>query len=138
MSNDRAVTERDLRAPDFISGSPEDYEFRDDGKIVRKDRWENGIRRIASTFDVSGGFEIDDLVRWVRDLVSAREAAREINFCLLIDELIRSWQPREDDTPEIRFRRINARSALEAAIGKLLASTAADLPTGEPLQEAKE
>lgn len=66
----REVTERDFRRSEFYDADPKDYEFRDDGKIVRKDRWETGIRRIASAleFNVRGGFEIDDVVQKVKDL----------------------------------------------------------------------
>lgn len=66
----RAVTERDFRAPEFINADPADYEFRADGKIVRKDRWENGIRRIAGHIGWSRReFEIDDLVAEVEKLI---------------------------------------------------------------------
>ena len=36
----REVTEADFRMPEFKDAEPKDYEFRADGKIVRKDRWE--------------------------------------------------------------------------------------------------
>ena len=39
----RMVTEEDFRMPEFRGAKVEDYEFRKDGKIVRKDRWERGI-----------------------------------------------------------------------------------------------
>ncbi|MEG0969430.1 MAG: hypothetical protein RSG92_29145, partial [Pseudomonas sp.] len=44
--SDMKVTERDFRMPEFRDAKPEDYEFRGDGKIVRKDRWETGIYSI--------------------------------------------------------------------------------------------
>lgn len=43
----RQVTERDFRMPEFRNADPNDYEFRDDGVLVRKDRWEMGVVRIA-------------------------------------------------------------------------------------------
>ena len=59
----RVVTERDFRMPEFYDADPKDYEFRGDGKIVRKDRWENGIRRIRRILgDERHEFEIDDIV----------------------------------------------------------------------------
>jgi hypothetical protein len=60
----REVTERDLRMPEFRDAKVEDLEFRRDGKIVRKDRWETGMHRIASALGFSSreGFEIDDVV----------------------------------------------------------------------------
>ncbi len=65
----RNVTEVDLRAPEFREGSPEDYEFRADGEIVRKDRWEKGIRDIVSALGMSRDkFEINDIVRLVKAL----------------------------------------------------------------------
>lgn len=74
MSGKREVAERDLRAPEFAEGSPEDYEFRADGKIVRKDRWERGIRRIVSILDMArSDFEIDDVVEKVRQLKESSE-----------------------------------------------------------------
>lgn len=64
------VTERDLRLPEFRDSNPDDLEFRPDGKIVRKDRWEVGMRHIAEIlgFDAREGFEIEDVIRGVREL----------------------------------------------------------------------
>lgn len=68
----RNVTERDIRMPEFRDAKLEDLEFRDDGKIVRKDRWETGIRRIRSLLgDHRREFEIDDVVSAVKALVEA-------------------------------------------------------------------
>lgn len=61
----RAVTERDFRMPEFVHAKVEDYEFRDDGKVVRKDRWEMGIRRIASILRLGREWEISDVVKAV-------------------------------------------------------------------------
>ncbi len=67
----RAVTERDFRRPEFTDADPKDYEFRSDGKIVRKDRWETGIHRIRSALgDDRREFEIDEIVRAVEALVA--------------------------------------------------------------------
>lgn len=66
----RMVTERDLRQPEFRDAKLEDLEFRADGAIVRKYRWETGIRRIVSILGMSrSDFEIDDVVSKVRALV---------------------------------------------------------------------
>ena len=61
----RAVTEQDFRKPEFAMADPKDYEFRGDGKIVRKDRWEVAVRSIASTTGMlrNREFEIEDVVR---------------------------------------------------------------------------
>lgn len=72
------VTERDFRMPEFRDADPKDYEFRSDGKIVRKDRWEMGIRRIRSILgDTRREFEIDDIVMAVRAIVGTIEAPSE-------------------------------------------------------------
>lgn len=64
------IREHDLRHPDFARGEPDDYEFRDDGKIVRKDRWETGIRRIAGALGMSRqSWEISEVVEAVEALV---------------------------------------------------------------------
>lgn len=69
----REVTELDLRAPEFQHPDlkPSMFEFRDDGKIVRKDRWETGMHRIASAlgFCPRKGFEIPDVIAKVKELV---------------------------------------------------------------------
>lgn len=67
----REVTERDFRMPEFRDADPKDYEFREDGKVVRKDRWEMGIRRIRSALgDQRREFEIEDIVSAVKALVA--------------------------------------------------------------------
>ncbi|ENO98640.1 MAG: hypothetical protein QMB75_08855 [Thauera sp.] len=69
----RQVTERDFRMPEFRDADPDDYEFREDGKIVRKDRWEMGIRRIRTALgDTRREFEIDDVIQAVKALVAAQ------------------------------------------------------------------
>lgn len=67
----REVTEIDFRMPEFRDAKPEDYEFRADKKIVRKDRWETGIHRIRDRLgDRRREFEIDDIVKAVEALVA--------------------------------------------------------------------
>lgn len=63
----REVTEKDFRRPEFRDADPADYEFRDDGAIVRKDRWERGIYSIVSIVGASRRqFEIDEIVAEVQ------------------------------------------------------------------------
>ena len=70
----REVTERDFRMPQFRDADPADYEFRGDGKIVRKDRWETGIHSIRYALgDRRREFEIDDLVMAVKAIVGTIE-----------------------------------------------------------------
>lgn len=65
----REVTERDLRAPQFREGGPEEYEFRSDGKIVRKDRFKRGMQDIAAIlFGGSYDYEIPEVVAAVHKL----------------------------------------------------------------------
>lgn len=65
----RPVTERDFRRPEFLDAKPEDYEFRADGALVRKDRWERGIYSIVSILGINvRNFEIDEVVAKVREL----------------------------------------------------------------------
>ena len=80
---ERQVTERDFRQPEFYHAKPEDYEFRKDGKIVRKDRWETGIRKIVGILEMSrGDFEIEDVVKAVRDREEAwRHANKLCHIC---------------------------------------------------------
>lgn len=64
------VTEQDFRMPEFRDKDPADYEFRGDGKVVRKDRWETAVNSIRYALgDRRREFEIDDIVNAVRALV---------------------------------------------------------------------
>jgi hypothetical protein len=77
------ITERDFRKPEFRDAKPEDYERRDDGAIVRKDRWEKACYRIASLIGASArdGFECDLLVFSVEHLIEqARKAGIEPHY----------------------------------------------------------
>lgn len=70
----REVTERDFRAPEFRDARVDDYEFRDDGKIVRKDRWEMGIQRIRELVGLNvREFEIPEVIDAVRRLVADKD-----------------------------------------------------------------
>jgi hypothetical protein len=74
MTNpNRPVTEVDFRMPEFRNAKPEDYEFRDDGKVVRKDRFKTGMYSVAYEmgFSSRNGFEIDDVVEAVRKMAEA-------------------------------------------------------------------
>ncbi len=63
----RQVTERDLRRPGMEDSKPEEFEFREDGELVRKDRWQQGIRRIAAALRTSRNFDINDIVGRVEE-----------------------------------------------------------------------
>lgn len=70
MTQRRPVTERDLRRPEFADCEPEDLEWRSDGTLARKDRWEQGIRQIVGILgmDPRKGFEVSKVVDEVRKL----------------------------------------------------------------------
>lgn len=71
----RVVTERDFRLPEFRDANVEDYEFRDDGKVVRKDRWERGLRDVASKLGwARRPYEIEEVVAAVGQLVTEQES----------------------------------------------------------------
>lgn len=71
----RAVTLEDFIMPKFRGKDPKDYEFRGDGEIVRKDRWETAIHRIRNFLIEKGKmentdqFEIDEVVKAVKGLI---------------------------------------------------------------------
>lgn len=64
-----AVTEADFRLPEFRDAKAEDYERREDGRIVRKDRWETAVRSIAAALRMNS-FEVEDVPSKVRQLKS--------------------------------------------------------------------
>ncbi len=70
----RQVTEKDFRMPEFIDAKPEDYEFREDGKLVRKDRWYRAVISIASIVGISvREFEIEDVIESVRKIAEGEQ-----------------------------------------------------------------
>jgi hypothetical protein len=76
MIEDRKVTERDFRSPEFADAKPEEYEFRADGKLVRKDRFVKGFYSVVSALGLSvRDFEIDDVVATVVSTVEEFEAS---------------------------------------------------------------
>ena len=57
--------------PEFHGKDPKDYEFRADGKVVRKDRWETAIHSIRDALgDNRHEFEVLDIVDAVRAMVA--------------------------------------------------------------------
>lgn len=80
----RTVTDADFRKPEYRDAKPEDYEFRDDGALVRKDRWETGMHAIARAMGFSGrdGFEISDVVAEVRRMRKQMPQGWEASWAL--------------------------------------------------------
>jgi hypothetical protein len=73
------VTLRDMLMPEFRHADPADYEFRGDGKIVRKDRWEKAVFEIARALGINcrDGFEIPDVVHAVKVIIDQIEPQGE-------------------------------------------------------------
>lgn len=85
MSN-RVVTENDLRRPEYKDQMLTDFEFRADGKIVRKDRFEKGMQEIA--WLVFGrDYEIPEVVEMMRFYVCLSDCVIEAAADSLWDEL---------------------------------------------------
>ncbi len=70
----RQVTEADFRLPELRDAKLEDYEFRADGVLARKDRWKVGMVNIAGILGLQGAYEIADVVNTVRTLRMRSEA----------------------------------------------------------------
>lgn len=74
IAPNRPVNDRDFRLPEFRDARPEDYEFRADGKLVRKDRWETGLQSIRFLVGLDGReFEISAVVDRVKKLAESEE-----------------------------------------------------------------
>lgn len=74
MMTNRQVTEQDFRMPEYRDANVDDYEFRADGKLVRKDRWEKAVTSIRFLVGIDGReFEVPDVVEAVRKLATANE-----------------------------------------------------------------
>ena len=72
------VTELDFRLPEFRDANPNDYEFRRDGKIVRKDRWERAVHSIQQlVLPGAREFEIEEVVAAVAGWTIATNNAWE-------------------------------------------------------------
>lgn len=81
MANDKnqiPVTEIDFRKPEFRDAKVEDYERRDDGAIVRKDRWKRAVESIRFLVGVDGGeYEIPEVVAAVEILSADQRGWQE-------------------------------------------------------------
>lgn len=93
MAQFRAVTERDLRAPEFRDCEPEDMEWRADGTLARKDRWEVGIRQIAGILtddpgDLAAQIRDEDAVRDLAELIFHADPDMEVALAKLVTSTI--------------------------------------------------
>ncbi len=75
LDQTRPAELNDFIIPEFRGKNLEDYEVREDGKVVRKDRWQNGIHCIrnllvdAELLPDSAEFEIIDVINAVDKLI---------------------------------------------------------------------
>ena len=75
LDQTRPAELNDFIIPEFRGKNLEDYEVREDGKVVRKDRWQNGIHCIrnmlveAKLLPDSAEFEIIDVINAVDKLI---------------------------------------------------------------------
>lgn len=83
----REVTEADFRMPEFRYAKVEDYEFREDGRLVRKDRWITGMQTIRAMVGISGDFEIEEVVDKVQSLVDKLDETSWTDFSLELEGL---------------------------------------------------
>ena len=85
----RKVIEEDFRLPEYRHAKVEDYEFREDGKLVRKDRWEMAVQKIRHLVGIeTPEFEIPDVIEAVKALAWEYSASLE------------EWIKVEDSLPE--------------------------------------
>lgn len=103
----REVTEKDFRKPEYIDAKVEDYEFRDDGKLVRKDRFQTTVFKIASILSLRD-FECQEVIDEVDSLLnelkviaklhSVSELDRLDNQVLpIFEKLVKQFKEYEDD-----------------------------------------
>lgn len=94
----RKVTEQDFRMPEFRDARVEDYEFRDDGKLVRKDRWERAIHSIRFLVgNQKREFEIEEVVEAVRAL------AKDVDGWTSVDRTLTEDLPPTGTRLELRL-----------------------------------
>jgi hypothetical protein len=75
--NTREVTEQDFRKEEYLNAKPEDYEFREDGALVRKDRFEVGIKTIAVRLGFRD-FEISEILEKIDELITIKNQIEHI------------------------------------------------------------
>lgn len=75
----REVTEADFRMEKYRDARVEDYEFRPDGALVRKDRWEMAVHSIRCLMELPArDFEIPEVVEAVERMVRKGQPFREV------------------------------------------------------------
>jgi hypothetical protein len=99
-----------------------EYEVRDDGKRVRKDRWQFGIRRIvALLWGNRHEFEIDDVVEAVRKLVPPREDGEDPEGLVRFAEMLAN-KAAPQEAPETGWMRVydgDSLAMLQAPDGRI-------------------
>ena len=69
-SNPRPAKFEDFIKPEFIGKSVDDYEVTSNGSLVRKDRWENGLRKVANALGFTNRYKISDVLDELSFLVN--------------------------------------------------------------------
>jgi hypothetical protein len=102
MVEKRAVTEFDLRAPEFRHPETkvEDLEFDGSGKVVRKDRFERAFRSLVEPAGFSlRGYEIDEVAQRIQNLLSIHEVVLAI---VHNEAVVFRRTPQQDDESSYR------------------------------------
>lgn len=73
----RQANTNDFMKPEFVGKKTEDYEVRDDGSVVRKDRWEMGIRSIGCALSIQSDWEVSEVVACTLKVIKAFNAETE-------------------------------------------------------------
>lgn len=82
----REVTEKDFRKPEFIDAKVEDYEFMDDGKLVRKDRFHTTVFKIASILRLRD-FECQEVIDEVDSVLNEFKIIAKLHSIGELDKL---------------------------------------------------
>ncbi|MBL4838394.1 MAG: hypothetical protein JKY34_12540 [Kordiimonadaceae bacterium] len=66
----RQATQQDFVIPEFRGKDPADYEVRNDGVCIRKDRWEMGMQRVRELVGIKSNadWEIKDIIDAVENI----------------------------------------------------------------------
>lgn len=119
------ITEFDLRAEEFKDPylKPEHFERRDDGAIVRKDRWEKAVRAFAETFGLNTrqGFEITAVVERAECAYAGETALHELYKKLCAEQVRLQGLERTATSPDSGAGEIHQhrREGITAAIRML-------------------
>jgi hypothetical protein len=130
VAQKRQVTEQDFRAPEFQHAKVEDYEFREDGKLVRKDRWQRAVQSIQVLVYDKREWEISDVIARVRELALGFQTRVENWFTECFDKSAGDRTERADRFLEEAIEMLQAAEYPKKRIYKLI-----DHVYGRPIGE---